>query len=99
MKYPTEVLIVCDNYLVKEKPIGFNKRDEEQHVIRTYIFDLNKIIAMRETVINVNDIFEKAIWVELEDQEDICFLGNYDEFVGLWKTTCNIPEFINFKKQ
>lgn len=96
MKYPIEVQVVCGNPLFKEKSIGFNKREDKEHIINRYLFDLHRVKAIHETSIWVNDELKECVWVELINSADLNILGNYDDFLKLWKTTCNIPETIKF---
>ena len=96
MKHPIEVQVVCSNPYFKEKSIGFNKREDAQHITNRYLFDLSRVKAIHETSIWVNDELKECVWVELINSADINILGNYDDFLKLWKSTCNIPETIKF---
>lgn len=96
MKYPIEVQVVCSNPHFKEKSIGFNKRENAQHIVNRYLFDLHRVKAIHETSIWVNDELKECIWVELINSSDVNIIGSYDEFITLWKTTCNIPKTIKF---
>lgn len=96
MKHPIEVTVVCSNPHYKEKSIGFNKREDAQHITNRYLFDLSRVKAIHETSIWVNDELQECVWVELINSADINILGNYDDFLKLWKETCNIPETIKF---
>lgn len=98
MKYPIEVSVICSNPYFKEKSIGFNKREDKEHITNRYIFDLSRIKAIHETSIWVNDELKECVWVELINSADVNILGSYDEFIELWKNTCSIPKTINYKK-
>lgn len=96
MKHPIEVTVVCSNPYNKEKAVGFKKRDDAEHITNRYLFDLARVKAVHETTIWVNEELKDAVWVELINSSDLNFLGNYDEFMKLWKTKMNITNTIQF---
>jgi len=96
VKYPIEVRVVCSNPESKEKSIGFSKREDDTEIILPYLFDLQWVRAIKKSFLEVNGKYEDAVWVEMYRLADIAFLGDYDEFLTLWKSTCQISESFKF---
>lgn len=80
MSYRCKIVASNTPQIYRSNNIGFNAVNTATDEVCDYIFDASLVKAYRGSCLWINGVRHDAVWVELDNSHDVCFLGSFDEF-------------------